>query len=318
MKIVITGSIAYDYIMNFPGYFKEHLLPEKLDSISLSFLVDSMTRQRGGVAPNIAYTLALLGGHPQIMATAGDDFIDYRALLESYGVDTSAVKIIEGDFTASFFANIDRANAQLASFYPGAMAHAAEVSFKTLDKKPDLAVISPNDPDAMNQYVDECLELGIPYVYDVSFQLTRLTPAEIERGVLGCRAVVVNDYEMALITNKTGLAEDAPSLADHIVVVTRGDKGSTIYADGVRYDVPTVALSHHAEPTGAGDAYRAGLLRGWELGLSWEVCGRLGALAATYCLENRGPQSHHFTREEFVARYREHFDDNGALDPLLD
>ena len=318
MNIVITGSIAYDYIMDFPGLFKEHLLPDKLDSISLSFLVDSMTRQRGGVAPNIAYTLALLGGRPAVMATAGEDFADYRALLEAVGVDTSAIKVIEGDFTASFFANIDRSNAQLASFYPGAMSRAAEVSFRDLPTRPDLAVISPNDPKAMIQYVTECLEMGIPYVYDVSFQLARLDAAEIERGAVGCRALVANDYEMALITNKTGLVEEDLASDTRLVVVTRGEKGSTIYADGARLDIPIVPLDHPPEPTGAGDAYRAGLMRGWEMGWPWEMCGRLGALAATYCLESRGPQSHRFTREEFIARYRRNFDDGGLLDALLD
>ena len=317
MKIVITGSIAYDYIMKFPGYFRDHLLPDKLDSISLSFLVESMTKQRGGVAPNIAYTLALLGGRPLVMATAGHDFDEYRDWLNAAGVDTSAVKVIPDAFTASFFANIDRANAQLASFYPGAMTRACEVSFRDLTTRPDLAVISPNDPAAMKQYVEECLSLDIPYAYDVSWQLARLSPDEIEIGVQGCRMLLVNDYEMGLITNKTGIAENDLRLADKIVVVTRGEKGSTIYADGSRCDVPAVPLERDSEPTGAGDAYRGGFLRGWEAGWSWQVCGRMGALAATYCLEHRGPQSHAFTRAEFVARYRRHFDDGGILDEML-
>ena len=317
MNIVITGSIAYDYIMRFPGFFKDHLLPDKLDSLSLSFLVESMVRQRGGVAPNIAYTLALLGARPIVMATAGEDFSDYRAWLDAAGVDTSAVKVVPGVFTASFFANVDRANAQLASFYPGAMSHAAEVSFRNLPVRPDLAVISPNEPAAMEQYVAECLELGIPYAYDVSWQLARLSAEEIEAGVLGCAIAVINDYEMALIANKTGIDEDDPRLIEKVVVVTRGERGSTIYAGGCRYDIPIVPLACEAEPTGAGDAYRGGFLRGWEAGWPWEVCGRMGALAATYCLEKPGPQSHSFSRQEFVARYRQHFDDGGLLDTLL-
>jgi adenosine kinase len=318
MRIVITGSIAFDYIMRFPGLFRDHFLPDKLDSISLSFLVESMTRQRGGVAPNIAYTMALLGSRPVVMATAGQDFDEYRAWLTQVGVDTSAVKIIANVFTASMFANIDRANAQLASFYPGAMAHAAECSFRDLPTKPDLAVISPNDPGAMGLYVVECVELGIPYAYDVSWQLARLTGAEIEAGVAGCRMLIVNDYEMALITNKTGIAEDDPRLASKVVVVTRGEKGSTILVDNCRHEIPIVPLEHPPEPTGAGDAYRGGFLRGWEAGWPWEVCGRMGALAATYCLEHHGPQNHSFTPAEFAARYREHFDDGGLLDHLVE
>jgi adenosine kinase len=316
MNIVVTGSIAYDYIMRFPGYFRDHLLPDKLEAVSLSFLVESMVRRRGGVAPNIAYTMALLGSRPSVMATAGQDFDEYRAWLSQVGVDTSAVKIIPEVYTASFFANIDRANAQLASFYPGAMTHAAEVSFHRLPRKPDLAVISPNDPVAMCQYVDECVALGIPYVYDVSFQIVRLTPEQIEAGILGCRMLLVNDYEMALITSKTGITETDPRLADRIAVVTRGEKGSTIYAEGRRLDIPIVPLAEQGEPTGAGDAYRGGFLRGWENGWPLEVCGCMGALAATYCLESHGPQSHSYSIAEFVARYRRQFDDHGLLDGL--
>jgi adenosine kinase len=169
----------------------------------------------------------------------------------------------------------------------------------------------------MVQYVTECLELGIPYTYDVSFQLARLAPSEIEVGMLGCTQVIVNDYEMALIANKTGITETDPRLVDKVVVVTRGDKGSTILVGGARYDIPVVPLTREAEPTGAGDAYRGGFLRGWEVGWPWEVCGRMGALAATYCLEHPGPQNHSFSRPEFVARYRQHFDDDGLLDALL-
>jgi adenosine kinase len=317
MRIVITGSIAYDYIMSFPGQFKDHILLDKLDSLSLSFLVDSMTRHRGGVAPNIGYTLALLGEHPAILATAGHDFVEYRAWLEQRGVDTRPVKIIPGVFTASFFAGKDRINGQIALFYPGAMAHAAEVSLADLGYRPDLAVISPDDPEAMNKHLRECLDLGIPYAYDVSWQLARLPPEAIMEGVLGCHLLVVNDYEMGLITAKTDLTETDPRLADKIVVVTRGENGATIYAAGAFYSIPAVPPLEILDPTGAGDAFRGGLLRGMASGWDWTIAGRMGCLAATYCLEKLGSQNHSFSRAEFVARYREHFDDEGVLDGLL-
>jgi adenosine kinase len=317
MRIVITGSIAYDYIMSFPGQFKDHILPDKLDSLALSFLVDSMSKHRGGVAPNIAYTLALLGGHPAILATAGHDFGEYREWLESKGVDTSPVKIIPELFTASFFAGKDRINGQIALFYAGAMAEAAQVSFKSLPYKPDLAMISPDDPAAMAAHLRECIEMGIPYAYDVSWQLARLTPDEITEGVLGAHMLIVNDYEMSLILDKTGIGETDARLKDKIVAVTRGEKGATIYAEGRRYDIPPVPPTHAADPTGAGDAFRGGLLRGMAAGWTWDVAGRMGALAATYCLENVGPQNHTYTRAEFVQRYRQHFDDGGVLDQLL-
>jgi adenosine kinase len=317
MRIVITGSIAYDYIMSFPGQFKDHILPEKLDSLALSFLVESMTRHRGGVAPNIGYNLALLGGQAVILATAGHDFAEYRDWLEAQGVDTSPVKIIPDVFTASFFAGKDRVNGQIALFYPGAMAHAASVSFNDLPYRPDFAIISPDEPQAMSVHLRECLALGIPYAYDVSWQLARLSPDEIMEGVLGCAMLVVNDYEMGLIRDKTALEETDARLADKVVVVTRGEKGATIYAGGQLYAIPPVPARVIVDPTGAGDAFRGGLLRGMSAGWSWHVCGRMGALAATYCLENLGPQNHAFTRAEFVARYREHFDDEGVLDDLI-
>jgi adenosine kinase len=317
MRIVITGSIAYDYIMSFPGQFKDHILPDKLDSLALSFLVESMTKHRGGVAPNIAYTLALLGEHPAILATAGHDFAEYRAWLEAIGVDTGPVKIIPDVFTASFFAGKDRINGQIALFYPGAMGHAAEVSFASLGYRPDFAMISPDDPDAMNKHMRECLGMGIPYAYDVSFQLARLSADAIMEGVLGCAMLVVNDYEMGLITDKTGLLETDPRLADKIVAVTRGEKGATIYAGGGLTSIPIVTPRQILDPTGAGDAFRGGLLRGMASGWDWSIAGRMGALAATYCLEVLGPQNYAFTRAEFVARYRENFDDEGVLDALL-
>ena len=179
MRIVLTGSVAFDYLMSFPGYFKDHILPDRLETISLSFLVESMVRLRGGVAPNIAYTLALLGQHPLIWATVGEDFSEYRDCLEKIGVDTSGVKVIPEDYTASFFANTDRENNQIASFYPGAMAKASQLSLKDLIETPDLVVISPNDPTAMNLYVRECCELNYPYLYDPSQQIVRMNEREI-------------------------------------------------------------------------------------------------------------------------------------------
>jgi adenosine kinase len=317
MRIALTGSIAYDYIMSFPGQFKDHILLDKLDSLSLSFLVESMSRHRGGVAPNIGYTLALLGERPVILATAGMDFSDYRAWLEAQGVDTSGVLIIPEVFTASFFAGKDRINGQIALFYPGAMGYAARVSFSDLVPAPDFAMISPDDPEAMAKHLRECLDLGIPYAYDVSWQLARLTPDEIMEGVLGCHMLVVNDYEMSMIADKTGLAETDARLRDKVVAITRGENGATIYAEGCTYAIPPVPPRAVLDPTGAGDAFRGGLLRGMSAGWGWDLAGRVGALAATYCLEFVGPQNHTYTRAEFVARFREHFDDQGILNALL-
>lgn len=318
MDIVLTGSVAFDYLMKFPGYFRDHLLPDRLESISLSFLVESMVRRRGGIAPNIAYTLALLGGTPRIMATVGEDCLDYMAFLAGLGIDTSLMKVIAGEFTASFFANTDRANAQIASFYPGAMACASQVSFRRLEgRKPDLVVISPNDPGAMEAYVEECQELDIPYLYDPSQQLVRMHGPELEKGIKGAWALFVNEYEFGLVEKMTRMGAEQILNTVELLVVTRGDQGSKIYAGGSLYEVPVFPAAHIADPTGVGDAFRGGFLTGLRLNLDWGTCGRLGALAATYCLEQEGPQGHFYSRAEFVERYRRYFDDEGRLDRIL-
>jgi len=317
MDILLTGSVAYDYLMTFPGLFKEQILPERLEKISLSFLVDSMSRQRGGIAPNIAYTMALLGQKPRIMATVGEDFEDYRAWLDKIGVDTSLMEVVPGLFTASFFATTDRSNAQIASFYPGAMGVAAQQSLTGVRPRPDLVVVSPNSPEAMMKFPEECRQLDIPYLYDPSQQVLRLTGEELARDMECAHFLFVNDYEFGLISKKTGL--ELAAMLEHVevLVVTRGADGSSVYADGMEYNVPVVTPERIADPTGVGDAYRGGFLIGYAHGWSWELCAQVGALAATYCLEQKGPQNHNYTRTEFVARFRGHFDDKGALDTLL-
>jgi adenosine kinase len=317
MDILLTGSVAYDYLMTFPGLFKEQILPERLASISLSFLVDSMSRQRGGIAPNIAYTMALLGAHPRVMATVGEDFGEYRTWLESNGVDTSLMKVIPGVFTASFFATTDQANAQIASFYPGAMGYAGTQSLKELPSKPDLILVSPNEPGAMTKFAAESRELGISYLYDPSQQVLRLEGEELARDMEGAYFLFCNDYEYGLISKKTGW--DLAQMLKHVkvVVVTQGKDGATLYTNGDECFIPTVPERMIVDPTGVGDAFRGGFLAGYSHGFDWKLCGEIGSLAAVYCLEQNGPQSHTYTREEFVKRFRENFDDGGKLDSLL-
>lgn len=319
MNVVITGSIAYDYIMWFPGYFKEHILAEKAaDSINLSFLVDTMVRRRGGVASNIAYSLGLLGERPLLMGTVGQDFGEYRQWLESHGVDTGAVRQYDDLFTASYFCNIDRAHNQIASFYNGAMARAAEMSLHDLNSRPvDLVVVSPNDPEAMRRLARECKQLSLPYLYDVSWQIVRLSDDDLREGIDGSHILIVNDYEFEMIRKRTGW--QAADILEHAetLIVTQGEQGSSIYTRQARYNVPPVEPEREVDPIGVGDAYRAGLLKGLILGLNWESAGRIGSLAATYTLENDGPQGHRYTLAEFVARFQKHFDDAEAVDRLL-
>jgi len=317
MKIVCNGSIAYDYLMTFPGYFKEHIMPQHLDSISLSFLVDTMVKQRGGVAPNIAYTMALLGEKPYLMGTAGEDFEDYRQWLVSKGVDCAYVKVIPGVFTASFFANTDLANNQISSFYTGAMAYAATYSLDVLTEKPDLMVISPNDPTGMDNYVKECRAKNIPYLYDPSQQIVRLSDEQLRRGVESAQSLFVNEYEFELIQKHTGLTSDQIRNSVEVLVVTMAEKGSMIYSKGKEYVIPVVPVEQIVDPTGVGDAFRGGFLKGICMNADLQTCGQMGSVAAAYCLEQRGTQNHHYSPADFVTRYRKYFDDQGVLDALL-
>jgi len=316
MDIVITGSVAYDYLMTFPGHFREHILTDRLERLSLSFLVDSLIRQRGGIAPNIAYTMALLGERPRVMATVGTDFDEYRVWLESKGVDTSLIKAIAGDFTASFFATTDRANSQIASFYPGAMKFASELRFSELPQRPDLVVISPNEPGAMRAHVRECKELDIPYFYDPGQQIVRVEGDELREGITGCALLVVNDYEFAILEKKTGWGLKGVLQRVKTLIITRGADGASVYSDEGTVNVLSVPSDHIVDPTGVGDAFRGGVLTGMARGWNWKLCAQVGALAATYCLEQKGAQSHNFTRTEFVTRFRRHFDDGGILESL--
>jgi adenosine kinase len=260
--------------------------------------------------------MALLGGQPTIMATAGQDFAEYRTWLNEIGVDTSAIVEIDDVFTASFFVTTDQDQNQIASFYTGAMAYAGELTFKEYVPDADLVTISPNDPQAMQSYIRECKELGIPYIFDPSQQTIRMSGEELYAGIDGCFMLTVNNYEFHLIQERTGL--DRQTILDMVggLLITSGADGSELTIEGEQWAIPIVPAKEIVEPTGAGDAFRSGLLRGISMGAPWPVAARMGALASTYVLENMGPQGHWFTAQSFVERYREYFDDEGVLDSL--
>jgi adenosine kinase len=252
------------------------------------------------------------------MGTAGQDFGEYRAWLEAHGVDTSAVVDIPDLFTASFFVNTDLDNNQIATFYTGAMAYAHQLSIaQHAGGHADVVIISPDDPRAMVKRAEECVALGIPYIYDPSQQIIRLSAEELAAGIDGCFLLIVNEYEFGMIREKTGWTETEVLARAGGLIVTLGERGSHLRIGDEEHHVPAVPPARIADPTGVGDAFRGGLLRGYSLGLEWEVAGRMGSLAAAYVLEQLGPQSHHYTPAEFVARFRQHFDDQGALDALL-
>src|SRR4051812_19338292 len=306
MRLIVTGSIAYDYLMSFPGKFTEHFLPEHFSRVSLSFLVDTMDKRRGGCAPNIAYTLALLGERPKLMATAGQDFGEYRHWLESTGVDTSLVREVPGKFTASFFCSTDQHNNQIASFYTGAMAHAGELSFRNVDDC-GLAIVSPNDPGAMVQYAEECRTLGIRYIFDPGQQVARMSGDELKEGTVGADIVICNDYEYEILKQKTGLNEAEILRRSDALIVTKGEHGSTIITKNEQVNVVAVTPRRIVDPTGVGDAFRGGLMKGLAVGLSYAESAQVGSVAATYALEHLGGQSHSYSFQEFMERYEEDF-----------
>ena len=299
MDLVLTGSIAFDYLMTFPGTFREHLLEDRLESLSLSFLVDTLVRRSGGIAANIAYTLALLGERPRVLATVGEDFKEYRAHLDQKGVDTEYIRTIPGLYTASFFVTTDQVNSQFASFYTGAMAMASEQSLSELPDKPDLVMISPNDPKAMIGYAQECSEGGIPFLYDPSQQIVRLAAEDLSFGIEQGMALFANDYELGLIQEKTGMTLNQIVSQSDFTIITLGEEGADLYLDGETIRIPTVPPHQIVDPTGVGDAFRGGFLKGYLHGLHLLTCSQMGALAATWCLENDGPQGHDYTLPEF-------------------
>jgi adenosine kinase len=322
LTVAVTGSMAFDYIMSFPGRFAEHILPDQIQILSVSFLVDSMRRERGGTAGNIVYNLALLGQQALLMATVGQDAPEYIAALRERGVDTRGVLQLPTEFTASFFVSTDQVNNQIASFYTGAMAKAGQISFADQDYKSiKIAIISPNDPGAMVKYVKECQELGIPYIYDPSQQIPRLSPAELIQGIQGAKILVVNDYEFEMIKKQTGLSEGDIQKMVETIVITQGEKGSEIRTvEGGEFrkiHIPPALPSRIAEPTGVGDAYRAGVITGLMRGYPWEVCGRIGSVAATFVLEQHGTQRHSYTRKQFAERYREVFGNTVELEDFV-
>jgi adenosine kinase len=318
MSVIVTGSIATDYLMKYPGKFREHIYIEQTGKLSVSFLVNEKQMSRGGCGPNIAYSLALLGERPLLMGTVGQDFGDYRAWLEAQGVDTSLVRAYMDDFTATFTVITDAEQNQIAGFHGGAMFRAHELSFHDLDAATiDLVIISPNDPVAMLKYAAECRELGIRFIFDPSQQLPWQEGPQLRDAMQDAYALTVNDYELEMVKQKTGLTENEILERVGMLIVTRGADGSTLMSRERRVDAPVVAPRGVLEPTGVGDAFRAGLILGLVRGYSWETTARLGALAATYALEQVGTMSHRYTLPEFVARYRTEFGDAVELDTLI-
>ena len=307
MRIAVTGSIATDYLMTFPGRFSDQIMADQLDRISLSFLVDKLEVRRGGVAANIAFGLGQLGERPLLVGAVGEDFnSDYRTWLDRHGVNTSTVHVSEMKHTARFLCTTDEDQNQMASFYSGAMDESRFIELGPIMEEHgdlDLVVVSPNDPEAMLRHTEECRQLGVPFMSDPGQQLARMDGPEIRGLVEGAAYLVTNDYEKGLLEKKTGWSSDEVRARVGIRITTHGPKGSVIdLPDGGSIEVIAAPERRREDPTGVGDAFRAGFLAGLSWGVSLERAAQVGSLLATYVLEHIGTQEYRLNRTEFRDR----------------
>jgi adenosine kinase len=323
LRIAVTGSIATDHLMQFPGRFADQLMPDQLHRVSLSFLVDRLEVRRGGIAANICFGLAALGLRPLLVGAVGADFDDYRSWLERHGVDTSPVYVSELHHTARFLCTTDADHNQIASFYAGAMSEARLIEITPIAERfggLDLVVVSPDDPEAMLRHTQECRERGYPFVADPSQQLARMEGPEIKQLIEGAALLFTNDYEKALIEKKT-------DWSDAEVLARVGVRITTLGADGViveRAGLPPITVAavpelERADPTGVGDGFRAGFLAGLAWGVELERCAQIGSLLATYVLETVGTQEYQVKPADFHDRFARTFGDAAAaeIDPIL-
>jgi adenosine kinase len=303
MHTLICGSMAYDTIMVFRDRFRHHILPEQIHILNVSFLVPDMRREFGGCAGNIAYNLRMLGGNPLIMATVGEDDQPYAYRLERLGLARTHVRQVKDTYTAQAFITTDLDDNQITAFHPGAMNHSHLNRVRDAHQV-SLGIVSPDGREGMLQHAHEFAEAGIPFVFDPGQGMPMFNGEELLELVRQAAYVTVNDYEGQLLQERTGVPLE--QLAR--MVVTRGAEGSTIYAEGKRYAIPSVPPGAVVDPTGCGDAYRAGLLYGIAQGYDWPSTGRLASLLGSIKIASRGGQNHQFTREEIGLRYREAFD----------
>ncbi|HEY8308111.1 MAG TPA: carbohydrate kinase family protein [Lapillicoccus sp.] len=306
MKIAVTGSIATDHLMTFRGRFRDSLVVEQLDKISLSFLADELEIRRGGVAANIAFGMANLGQRPILVGSVGEDFGDYRSWLERHGVDCESVHVSDTRHTARFVCTTDDDMAQIATFYAGAMSDARLIELNPIAQRVgglDLVLVGANDPEAMLRHTQECRTRGIPFIADPSQQLAFADGPEIRRLVDGAAYLFTNEYEAHLTEQKTGWSADEITRRVDVRVITRGSEGVTIHRKGE--DVISVSVAREvrkADPTGVGDAFRAGFLTGLSGGLDLRRCAELGSMLATYVIETVGTQEYQLRQEHFLSR----------------
>lgn len=305
--VLVSGSLAYDQIMDFPGKFSEHIDSSKIHMLNVSFLVNDLRKGFGGTAGNIAYNLSLLGIKTSILGIAGGDFTPYKKFLDKHEVDTSHIKIVDKFFSSSAFGITDSADNQIWGFYSGADRLSENLSTKNISGKIDFAVIAPQNPQTMIKFALEYRKEGIPYLFDPGMQLPWLNGNQLISAFKGATIIIGNDYEISIMEKRSKIKDLHSEYSGKIVIITLGEKGSRVSFNGKKFTVKATAVINASDPAGAGDAYRAGFVAGYLRGLSIEVCAQMGSVAAAFTVEKFGTTSHFFTINEFVRRYKKNY-----------
>jgi adenosine kinase len=303
--IIVTGTIAYDYIMDFPGVFSDHILPEQIHKINLSFIVNKYAKRRGGTAGNASYSLGLLAIPHILFTVVGKDFAEYKKEFHKLGINLSNIKIDEHEYTSTGFAMTDKNDNQIWGYFYGASEAIKDLDLKTVAKKDDLVLIGPAGAKGSMSLVKQCIALEIPYMFDPGFILTQVSNEDLVLGVRGAQIIIGNDYEIALI--KERVKDWQEFFPQKTVITTLGEKGALINDKGKVYEIKAGKYKEMVDPTGAGDAWRAGFLAGLEKGFDLQICGQMGSVASAYAIEHYGTQEYFYTKQEFIERYRQNY-----------
>lgn len=309
--LIITGSIAYDYIMGFPGSFSDHILPEHNNNINLSFIVNSFAKHRGGTAGNVSYTLGMLETKHKLFSYAGSDFGFYAKAFEELSIDLSGVEIDASDYTSTGFAMADKNQNQIWGFYYGAGAKNKDLQLKTVTTKEDLVLVGPQGAEGSLSFAKQCIELEIPYMFDPGFILTQVNDVDLEHGLSHAKYIIGNDYEINLM--KSRIANWPTITADKIIITTLGEKGAVISEADKHYTIDPVNAPNVIATPGAGDAWRGGFLAGIALGFDLQKAGQMGAVASAYAVEHVGTQEHKYSKEAFAERYKNAYNEDLVL-----
>jgi adenosine kinase len=303
--VIITGTIAYDYIMNFPGSFGDHIAPQKIRSLNLSFIVNKFERRRGGTAGNVSYTMALLGSSHTLLATAGKDFGEYQQEFNKLKIDLSNVAIDKENYTSTGFAMTDNVNNQVWGYFYGASEKNKELRIKNIAGEKDMVLVGPTGAKGSMNFVKQCIQSKLDYMFDPGFVLTQITDKDLLMGVENAKYLIGNDYEINVIKKRIKNWKKIFSLIT--VITTLGSKGSLVESKGKKESVKSAKVIRAVDPTGAGDAWRGGFLTGLQKDFDIKICAQMGSVAASFAVEKYGSQEHKYTKKEFIKRYRQNF-----------